>query len=82
MRLLTRDNQSPFIINKSESILRRFVTKAAKLYGKAFVVYNVHSLIHLPDDYRTVGSLDKVGYRKMGRILGANILATAIHKFT
>ena len=61
MRLLTIDNQGLYIINKSENILRRFVTDSAKLYGKAFVVYNVHSLIHLPDDYRTVGSLDKVG---------------------
>lgn len=31
--------------------LRAFVHGAVKLYGEEFCVHNVHSLIHLSDDY-------------------------------
>jgi hypothetical protein len=38
----------------ADELLRAFVSHAAELYGRSFVVYNVHSLIHLS---RQVGRL-------------------------
>ena len=40
----------------SKELLSRFVKNAAHFYGPYFIVYNVHNLIHLPDD---------VNYHKM-----------------
>lgn len=44
--------------NYAESLLKFFVQDAEQIYGREFVVYNVHSLIHLTMDVRTYGSLD------------------------
>ena len=42
----------------SKLLLRHFVSESRKLYGPEFVVYNVHGLIHLPDDVMRFGPLD------------------------
>ncbi len=34
------------------------MTEAREIYGKEFLSYNVHNLIHLPDDVRYFGNLD------------------------
>ena len=39
--------------------MKYFVVKAGELYGSEFLVYNVHSLIHLVDDVAQYGSLDQ-----------------------
>lgn len=39
--------------------LVRFVQDCAKLYGKSFVSHNVHSVIHMADDYRRFGPLHR-----------------------
>ena len=37
-------------IGYAKELLKFFVLEARNLYGEAFITYNVHSLIHLPDD--------------------------------
>lgn len=44
----------------AENLLSRFVTDFGLIYGKHSVVYNVHSLLHLADDGRHYGSLNRV----------------------
>jgi len=44
----------------AKGLLIEFVQECILLYGKTFLVYNVHSLIHLADDAVKFGSLDNV----------------------
>jgi len=48
------------LLAQAEVILSNFVDHFGKLYGKEFLTYNVHSVIHLPDEVRTHGALDNV----------------------
>lgn len=43
---VTRNHYLPY----SRQLLKYFVDKCQDYYGKTFTVYNVHSLLHLPDD--------------------------------
>lgn len=43
----------------ARGLLRSYILKAKKIYGEAFVSYNVHNLIHLPDDVLLYGNLDR-----------------------
>ena len=38
--------------------MKTFVTTFSHCYGDHLVVYNVHSSLHLPDDYDHFGSYD------------------------
>lgn len=40
-------------------LLKHFARESEKLYGGHFITYNVHCLIHLPDDVMRFGPLDK-----------------------
>ena len=40
--------------------MRHFVSESPKYYTQCFVVYNVHSLIHLSDDLREEHSLNDI----------------------
>ena len=42
----------------AKTLLKTFVNHYADIYGKDLVVYNVHGLIHLPDDVKMHGPLD------------------------
>lgn len=42
----------------AQSALTAFVYKSAEIYSKFFVVYNVHSLIHLCEDARKYGNIE------------------------
>ncbi|XP_045025186.1 uncharacterized protein LOC123469909 [Daphnia magna] len=42
----------------AKQLLVLFVTEAKEIYGKEFLSYNVHNLIHLADDVRHFGNLD------------------------
>lgn len=42
----------------AHDLLVLFVEHAAKLYGRAILVYNVHGLVHLAEDVRKFGCLD------------------------
>jgi hypothetical protein len=59
LRLLLADNQE-CNIKSIRSLLINFVLNSQKIYGNSFVSINVHSIIHLPDDYMNFGSLDSV----------------------
>jgi hypothetical protein len=43
----------------AENLLKYFVLKSSELYGKEFIVYNIHSLIHLSKDAEKFGCLDE-----------------------
>jgi len=44
--------------NYAHQLLVSFVEQAKEIYGPEFIVYNVHSLIHLPADVQRFGPLD------------------------
>lgn len=44
---------------KARQLLRAFVKHFSELYGPTHLVYNVHNLVHIPDDVARYGSLDK-----------------------
>ncbi|CAG7830702.1 unnamed protein product, partial [Allacma fusca] len=46
------------IYSLAQELLRSFVTDCKYLYGRRFMVYNVHNLIHLAQDVQRFGSLD------------------------
>ncbi|KAE9542483.1 hypothetical protein AGLY_003344 [Aphis glycines] len=48
------------LASSAKSIMNDFVKRFAYLYGSHFVSHNIHSLIHLCDDYNLYGPLDNV----------------------
>jgi hypothetical protein len=46
--------------DEARELLHRFVTTATSedLYGRGFMVYNIHSLLHITDDAKHFGSLN------------------------
>nr|XP_047129318.1 uncharacterized protein LOC124809315 [Hydra vulgaris] len=50
-------SQEHEVIKYCGELLKIFVTKAVALYGKSFMSYNVHSLIHLDNDCLQFGPL-------------------------
>lgn len=58
--LLLDDDSDADTIDYAEELLVAFVEHYCDLYGSDMVVYNVHNVIHLADDARKFGSLDKV----------------------
>lgn len=58
-RILLTPNMSIELIDFSEKLLTYFVDKFEKLYGKHFISHNVHGLLHIVDDYRKFGTLDR-----------------------
>lgn len=57
--ILSQDVISSAALVQAEHMLRQFVTNSTsdELYGKTFLIYNVHSLLHLVDDIKCHGSL-------------------------
>lgn len=58
--LLSPSLCKPALIQHAEVLLINFVQHFQGLYGQENVVYNVHSLIHLPQDALRYGPLDNV----------------------
>jgi len=54
----------------SENLLKFFVEQCMVLYGKEFVVYNVHSVIHIVDDAKAYGCLDGISSFPFENYLG------------
>jgi len=46
------------MIHYSRQLLRTFVKEMPVVYKDTSIVYNIHSLIHLPDDVERLGALD------------------------
>ena len=46
-------------VEYADQLLCKFVTDAVALYGREFVVYNVHGLTHLAGDVKNFGPLDR-----------------------
>lgn len=67
---------SPSLSSSSDNLdyvsklLKVFVETYAKIYGKNQLIYNVHSIIHLPDDARKHGSLDNISSFPFETFLG------------
>lgn len=57
--LISKKCQDPEWNNFSSRLLTSFVVNVSKLYSDTFLVYNVHSLIHLSADVMALGPLDK-----------------------
>ena len=72
MRVLLDNNQEGNL-SKVEFMLKKFVKGARKLYGDGFISYNVHSIIHLPEDYHAYGSLNNVSCFPFENYLGCYI---------
>jgi hypothetical protein len=47
------------LINFCGRVLTYFVKKFGKLYGNQFISHNVHGLLHVVDDFKKYGPLDK-----------------------
>lgn len=60
MHLLLSPTACQYYCDYAEKLLLLWVERSQQLYGKHFAVYNVHSIIHLPDDVRNFGNLDSV----------------------
>jgi len=50
--------KNPANVQFARTLLVNFVTSSKSLYGEAFLVYNVHNLIHLADEKLRFGPLD------------------------
>ena len=70
IRLLLSPNLVEQNLAYTEQLIKYFVASFAKLYGKNQLVYNVHSLIHLPDDARRFGVLDNISSFRYESYLG------------
>lgn len=71
-RMLSSKNALEYA-DYAEKLLKKFITRAKKLYGPQFVVMNVHSLQHLSDDVRNqqcaLSSIDAYTFEnKLGEI--------------
>ena len=73
-RLRTKGEERQRIITTVAStcrhLLREFVRQGIELYSEKFVVYNTHSLLHVPDDYERFGPLDESSAYKYESFLG------------
>lgn len=54
----------------AEKCITKFVKRCPAVYGKNFVVYNVHSLLHLCDDVRKYGTINKFSCFEYENMLG------------
>jgi len=68
--LLVDDELYKNNIERSESLMKSWADGCLKLYGSAFMVYNIHSMLHLPGVARTHGPLDKVSAWPFENYLG------------
>lgn len=60
MRFLLCSKTTQKDLKLANRLLQDFVNESSILYGKSFVTYNVHSLVHLCSDYERFGSLDTI----------------------
>ena len=54
----------------AEQLLKEFVANMCKFYGFGSLVYNVHNLLHIVDDVRSLGALDAFSAFPFENLLG------------
>ena len=57
-RILSDENLCREYVDDARQLLKGFVSYSALVFGDHFVVYNIHHLLHLPDDCKIHGVLD------------------------
>ena len=72
MRLLLTPGQNENLEN-IRLLLKTFIETAKTIFGKSFISYNVHAVLHLPDDYYNFGPLDNVSCFTFENYLGTVI---------
>ena len=68
--ILTSERYCKKYLDYAHELLVTFVEHSSKLYGKEFLVYNVHSLVHLCNNVKLHGSLDKFSAFPFENFLG------------
>jgi hypothetical protein len=58
MKLLVNPQLCKQYAKYANQLLIKFIRDSIKIYGKKFVVYNVHNLVHLPEDVLEFGCVD------------------------
>ena len=59
IRILTDPHQCMTMCEFAQKLLTAFVNHYSQLFGSNSVVYNIHGLVHLVNDIKTFGPLDK-----------------------
>lgn len=59
-RILLVKNSSDELIHFAEKLLQYFVQKFGIIYEQKFISHNVYGLLHIVDDYKKFGPLDKL----------------------
>nr|CAB3260121.1 transposase domain-containing protein [Phallusia mammillata] len=77
MRILVSPCPTDSDIDVSRKLLKEFCMDCPKYYQDGFMSYNVHSLIHLPDDCYLFGSLELINCFPFESYLG--ILKQCVH---
>jgi len=72
MRFLLFDGMLDNMFIVSE-LLEDFLKTSIEIYGKGFVSYNIHSMIHLPEDYTRYGNLNTISAFPFESYLGTNV---------
>ena len=57
-------------VEMARTTLKSFVQHFEQLYGSRHLVYNVHNLLHIPDDVANYGSLDQFSALPFENYLG------------
>ena len=72
MKILLSENQYDNLASVRK-MFKNFISDAIGIYGPSFASYNVHSLMHLPDDYQEFGNLEKFNAFAFESFLGSQI---------
>lgn len=54
-------------------LLEDFLKTSSEIYGKSFVSYNIHSMIHLLEDYTLYGNLNTISAFPFESYSGSNV---------
>lgn len=68
--LLSSERLCEHYCDYAQELLVFFVEQCTEIYGPAFVVYNVHDLIHIADDVRNFGHLESISSFPFENFLG------------
>lgn len=68
--LLSNRHLQKFGYDLTDTLMKNFVSHCRKIYGVQYLVYNIHSLIHITDDARVFGTLDNISAFPFENYLG------------